>query len=146
MTTTITFIIITTLISASVLTIWFGTPSAPGLLFHFLRKIGIKKKDKEFWKYPNPEIEEIDENNRIPLYDWSEDEWQMFAMRLGFLGSLLTCRYCVGAHVIFWINILAFIIGLIFTDISISFFPIALLATLIEPVIVQILVGHAIKH
>lgn len=145
MQTTIIFLIITTLISSSLLTIWFGTPSAPGLLFHVLRKLNFKKNDKEFWMYPDPNIQELD-GNQLPLYDWTEDDWQMFATRLGFLGSLLTCRFCLGTHVIIWVNIISFILCLLFGIFTISSCYIILLGILIEPVLVQILVKHAIQH
>jgi hypothetical protein len=85
----------------SFLIVWYKT-SLPCLIFHFLRWVGWKKTDSEFWNVSN-----ID----MAVKDWTEDDLMMFyTLRLGLLGHLLSCRYCLSCHVIFWSNLLGYLL------------------------------------
>jgi uncharacterized membrane protein len=88
----------TTLMVVSLLFIWFKT-SFPCLIFGTLHKLGFKKKVKDFW--------ELGLGEDFSPYDWTENELELFyATKLGLLGHLLSCRYCLSCHLILWVNIL----------------------------------------
>lgn len=92
----ILFYATTTLMVVSLLFIWFKT-SFPSLVLGTLKKIGIKRKNPDFW----------DLGTDLPIFDWTENEVEIFmATKMGLLGHLLSCRYCLSCHLILWVNIL----------------------------------------
>lgn len=107
--------VITLFASASILYTWFKS-SLPSLVFFLLKKCGLKKKDIKFWQTPTEEQFNITENNPLTWSraDWEGDEgglgWAQ--TRLGhFWGELLTCRFCLCYHIVFWTNLIAFILS-----------------------------------
>lgn len=107
--------VITLFASASILYTWFKS-SLPSLVFFLLKKCGLKKKDIKFWQTPTEEQFNITENNPLT---WSRADWEGDESGLGwaqtrlghFWGELLTCRFCLCYHIVFWTNLIAFILS-----------------------------------
>lgn len=107
--------VITLFASASILYTWFKS-SMPSLIFFLLKKCGLKKKDIKFWQTPTEEQFNITENNPLT---WSRADWEGDESGLGwaqtrlgdFWGELLTCRFCLCYHIVFWTNLIAFILS-----------------------------------
>lgn len=107
--------VITLFVSASILYTWFKS-SLPSLVFFLLKKCGLKKKDIKFWQTPTEEQFNITENNPLT---WSRADWEGDESGLGwaqtrlghFWGELLTCRFCLCYHIVFWTNLIAFILS-----------------------------------
>lgn len=75
------------LCSSSILMWWFRT-GLPIHVFQFIKKLGYKKKDDEFWASDTP----------IDL--WTRADFEEFAaFKLGLLGELLLCPGCLSAHI-----------------------------------------------
>lgn len=121
---TIAFYIIGLLISASLMMAWFLS-SAPLHVFDFLRRLGWKKDNHEFWK-------------RIPHWETTWDEWSdHININLPpFWATLLTCKYCLSFHAAFWTAVALWI----FFPVSWTFIP---LAALSWPILIAILINQA---
>lgn len=109
--------VITLLASASLLFTWFKS-SLPTLICAFAKWIGIKQMDNTFWMPPS-DVELLGESHpaRSPL-TWSVEDWEgsdttqgWAQARLGnFWGELVTCRFCLCYHIVFWVNLCAFVL------------------------------------
>ena len=129
----IIFYIVTLFISTSLLLTWFQS-SLPNLIFHFIKKIGIAKYS-DFWKIDGKEIDPM---------NWDDDDWSIIQIRLGLLGHLLSCQYCLCYHICFWITFFGYIYCLIFIT---SQLPIALISILwlTQPLLVHFLINKTVK-
>ena len=105
MTYQLTFYIVTLLISASWIFTWFNS-TLPNLVLAMLKKFGVKKKDPDFWNVV--QLEGVYIPGLSPMA-WTKDDLAEFFGRLGLVGELLQCRYCLCYHVVFWSNLVAFI-------------------------------------
>lgn len=135
----ISFYILTLLIATSLLFTWFRS-SLPSLTFTVLKLLGLKRRDQKFWTVPSDEMFDA-KTVRSPL-TWTRADWEGTDLqdgwaitRLGnFFGSLLTCRYCLCYHIVFWVNLIAWLICS--KDVNIYF---ALASFLSQPILVHIL-------
>lgn len=134
--------ILTWLIATSLLFTWFKS-SMPSLVFAFLKKLGWKRKDPNFWKTPSDEYMSPTSEARSPL-TWSRMDWEgsdkgyegWAQTRLGnFFGELLTCRYCLCYHVVFWTNLLVFL----FTGMIITSWNWMLMFIFAQPILVHVI-------
>lgn len=123
------FFIFTLLISSSFLYTWFNS-SLPNLIFYFIKKLGIIK-NKDFWK-----TNDIGEINPM---DWTDEDWAIFRNRLGLLGHLISCRFCMCYHIVFWSNIFIYLIFYL-NNIDISFIMLIPII-LSQPILVHLIYG-----
>lgn len=130
---------IITLLSATSLLYTFFNSSLPCLIAYIIKGIGYKKNNKDFWIVPSDEVLLGDAAEpRSPL-TWTNTDFEEFALNKLplFLSSLITCRYCLCYHIIFWINLFAFIALFIAGyNISLLFF---LACVMSQPILAHIL-------
>lgn len=135
------FYIATLFASVSLLITYFNS-QMPCLILWILKCLGFKSKDKNYFHLSNY-ITELDGNysgdymkiSDNPL-DWTVEDWEQFANeRLPkFFSHLLTCRFCLCYHIVFWFNILFFIPAYFLYNIS---FSIVFIAWFTQPALVH---------
>lgn len=132
------FYLMTLLAAASLLYTWFNS-SLPCLLFYILKLTGLKSKDNKFWIIPTDEVLMEDAAEQRHPLTWTAEDFDSFAInRLPiFLSSLITCRYCLCYHIVFWINLFAYLLLLL---LGYNFTFILFLACIMsQPILVHIL-------
>lgn len=101
---------INVLIVVSILLIWFQSAFPYMVLLNGIKHMGLKRNDLDFY--------DVGYGSDYPIGNWTNNEWLIFCNKLGIFGHLLTCKYCFSCHLIFWVNIITFIISLPYINIS----------------------------
>lgn len=134
------FYIITLLTATSLLYTWFNS-SLPGLVFGTLKKFGLKRKSPTFWEVDIMNKTGIKSLDEPDPYFWTRNDFENFALnKLGLLGELLTCKYCLCYHIVAWTNIIAWILTKILSNPYLDVSLLALLASILsQPILVHII-------